>query len=228
LKGVLELSPLKRWTPQQALQHPFITQKPFTGPFQPDSQIIPHSPAIQSENGNSISFYKKRKKDTYIHHLGNHGKSKMRRRTQSMGYAIPPGQLQIVAQKMEGQTPTSKYDKRQEYSKKPPSESYRHRHTRSQGDYIGYITPDDDDNKSNRRVVKIAQQVRVRTGSHESYRVQQDNNLTIDGRVKINTRKIHAGEAAGGLLMMRHQDDAAAVTASKPPSKRLSDTFKIF
>lgn len=39
LYGVLELNPLKRWTPQQALQHPFITQKPFTGPFQPDAQL---------------------------------------------------------------------------------------------------------------------------------------------------------------------------------------------
>lgn len=41
LYGVLELNPLKRWTPQQALQHPFITQKPFTGPFKPDDQIKP-------------------------------------------------------------------------------------------------------------------------------------------------------------------------------------------
>lgn len=39
LYGVLELNPLKRWTPQQALQHPFITQKLFTGPFKPDGQI---------------------------------------------------------------------------------------------------------------------------------------------------------------------------------------------
>lgn len=39
LYGVLELNPLKRWTPQQALQHPFITQKPYTGPFKPDDQI---------------------------------------------------------------------------------------------------------------------------------------------------------------------------------------------
>lgn len=41
LRGVLELNPLKRWTPQQALQHPFITQKKFTGPFQPDGYIKP-------------------------------------------------------------------------------------------------------------------------------------------------------------------------------------------
>ena len=28
-------NPSTRWTPQQALQHPFITQQRFTGPFQP-------------------------------------------------------------------------------------------------------------------------------------------------------------------------------------------------
>ena len=31
LLGVLDLDPDSRWTPSQALQHPFITQAPFTG-----------------------------------------------------------------------------------------------------------------------------------------------------------------------------------------------------
>ncbi|CAK0783935.1 hypothetical protein CVIRNUC_007138 [Coccomyxa viridis] len=35
LLGVLDLDPSTRWTPRQALQHPFITQQRFTGPFQP-------------------------------------------------------------------------------------------------------------------------------------------------------------------------------------------------
>lgn len=35
LLGILDLDPDSRWTPSQALQHPFITQAPFTGPFQP-------------------------------------------------------------------------------------------------------------------------------------------------------------------------------------------------
>ena len=30
-----DLDPSTRWTPRQALQHPFITQQRFTGPFQP-------------------------------------------------------------------------------------------------------------------------------------------------------------------------------------------------
>ena len=35
LSGLLRYNPLQRWTPQQALQHPFITQKAFLGPFNP-------------------------------------------------------------------------------------------------------------------------------------------------------------------------------------------------
>ena len=31
LLGILDLDPDSRWTPSQALQHPFITQAPFTG-----------------------------------------------------------------------------------------------------------------------------------------------------------------------------------------------------
>lgn len=33
--GLLNLNPLERWNPYQAMQHPFITGKPFIGPFQP-------------------------------------------------------------------------------------------------------------------------------------------------------------------------------------------------
>lgn len=35
LKGVLNISPLERWTPQEALQHPFITEEPWTGHWAP-------------------------------------------------------------------------------------------------------------------------------------------------------------------------------------------------
>ncbi|DBB16346.1 TPA: hypothetical protein ACH3X3_014644 [Trebouxia sp. C0006] len=35
LLGILDLDPTCRWSPKQALQHPFITQALFTGPFQP-------------------------------------------------------------------------------------------------------------------------------------------------------------------------------------------------
>ncbi|KAJ3351731.1 dual specificity protein kinase yak1 [Kappamyces sp. JEL0680] len=40
LSGMLRLNPLERWTPQQAAQHPFITQKPFLEPFVPMSNAV--------------------------------------------------------------------------------------------------------------------------------------------------------------------------------------------
>lgn len=45
--GLLNLSPLERWSPQQARTHPFITQQKFTGPFQPrmDLKVSSRSPA---------------------------------------------------------------------------------------------------------------------------------------------------------------------------------------
>ncbi|KAK9828495.1 hypothetical protein WJX72_000356 [[Myrmecia] bisecta] len=46
LLGVLDLDPATRWSPLQALQHPFITGAPFTGPFQPAPD--PHMPARES------------------------------------------------------------------------------------------------------------------------------------------------------------------------------------
>lgn len=38
LKGTLNLNPLERWTPQEALMHPFITGKPFTGTWAPPTR----------------------------------------------------------------------------------------------------------------------------------------------------------------------------------------------
>lgn len=35
IRGLLCLNPIERWSPLQASQHPFITGKPFTGPFTP-------------------------------------------------------------------------------------------------------------------------------------------------------------------------------------------------
>ena len=43
LAGVLDLDPAERWTPRQALLHPFITGEAWTGFFQP--QADPHTPA---------------------------------------------------------------------------------------------------------------------------------------------------------------------------------------
>lgn len=37
-----DTDPLTRWTPRQALQHPYITRAPFIGPFQPPPEPHPH------------------------------------------------------------------------------------------------------------------------------------------------------------------------------------------
>jgi hypothetical protein len=44
LSGLLRLNPLERWTPQQASQHPFITQKPFLEPYVPNRYVAQPQP----------------------------------------------------------------------------------------------------------------------------------------------------------------------------------------
>jgi hypothetical protein len=46
LMGLLRFNPLQRWTPQQALQHPYITQKPFVEQYNPLNRSAPPSPLI--------------------------------------------------------------------------------------------------------------------------------------------------------------------------------------
>ncbi|ORX47222.1 kinase-like protein [Hesseltinella vesiculosa] len=60
LYGLLELNPLKRWTPQQARYHPFVTGEPFVEPYDPNqlrlssvstltSQQHPHRSSITDD-----------------------------------------------------------------------------------------------------------------------------------------------------------------------------------
>lgn len=46
LKGLVNFDPSKRWTPRQAAQHPFVTEEPFTGSFQPPAET-PRPPIHQ-------------------------------------------------------------------------------------------------------------------------------------------------------------------------------------
>lgn len=39
VRGLLNINPLERWSPQQAKLHPFITQQKFTGPFVPPMNL---------------------------------------------------------------------------------------------------------------------------------------------------------------------------------------------
>ncbi|CAI4034288.1 hypothetical protein SMKI_10G0740 [Saccharomyces mikatae IFO 1815] len=50
LGGVLNLNPLERWTPQQAMLHPFITKQEFTGEWFPPGSSLP-GPSEKHDNG---------------------------------------------------------------------------------------------------------------------------------------------------------------------------------
>ncbi|KAJ7287843.1 kinase-like domain-containing protein [Mycena rebaudengoi] len=50
-QGLLNLSPVTRWTPQQARLHPFITGEKFTKPFQPDGLTQQQSSGSGSGGG---------------------------------------------------------------------------------------------------------------------------------------------------------------------------------
>ncbi|CEP13096.1 hypothetical protein [Parasitella parasitica] len=225
LKGVLELNPLKRWTPHQAMQHPFITQKPFTGPFRPDDQI-----KLSLTTSDSL---------TNLDAANDKPKSNLRqnrRRAESMGKPTAPEQIQSIANKI--QSPINKYPKetqqqqqqqqqqQESYSNQLLSDAYRQRNTRSQGDYIGLLPPEVPTSAIKERKVKISPQIKVRTGSHESIRAPPTDGQTVRGKsdssnTKYNVRKAHAGEAAGGLLMMRRDDgDDRGSQASTSITKR--------
>eukprot|EP00002_Diphylleia_rotans_P004357 TRINITY_DN13189_c0_g1_i1.p1 TRINITY_DN13189_c0_g1~~TRINITY_DN13189_c0_g1_i1.p1 ORF type:complete len:984 (-),score=170.12 TRINITY_DN13189_c0_g1_i1:881-3832(-) len=58
LTGVLCIDPSARWKPSQAREHPFITGKEFTGPFQPsppEKPKKPHSLAVKDLNFHDAS-----------------------------------------------------------------------------------------------------------------------------------------------------------------------------
>ncbi|RCH99151.1 dual specificity protein kinase yak1 [Rhizopus azygosporus] len=218
LYGVLELNPLKRWTPQQALQHPFITQQPFTGPFKPDAHIPVPSAST------SIDVATK---------AGDKPLNSVRKRSESMNKPTAPEQIKAVAQEIHH--PIAKYPKEKASSQDSSQESspeYRLRHARSQGDYIGLLPPDMSKYnglQDDMRHVKISSQVKVRTGSHDSLKTPPGNGQTVrgamdGGKLKLaNVRKAHAGEAAGGLLMMRQKENP-----KKDVSKtRLTDAFRL-
>ncbi|KAI8379833.1 kinase-like domain-containing protein [Choanephora cucurbitarum] len=191
LYGVLELNPLKRWTPQQALQHPFITQKPFTGPFVPDEYI--------ESKATSSSF-----------------------NSESMGKPTAPEQIQMLAEQIQHTSSISKHKAEPISAQEPVSDAYRQRNTRSQGDYVGLVAPHPEIKKSQpeqQKKVKIAPQIKLRRGSHDSVRIPPHDGQTvrsvIDGKTTklSHARKVHAGEAAGGLLMMRQLDKAPSTSS---------------
>ena len=65
VRGLLNINPLERWSPQQAKLHPFITQQKFTGPFVPPmnlkSSSLNRSPAPGTQQQQQAEAYSKQR-----------------------------------------------------------------------------------------------------------------------------------------------------------------------
>lgn len=65
VRGLLTISPLERWSPQQAKLHPFITQQKYTGPFVPPmnlkSSSLNRSPAPGTQQQQQAAELSKQK-----------------------------------------------------------------------------------------------------------------------------------------------------------------------
>jgi hypothetical protein len=52
LQGILQIDPENRWTPWQALQHPFMTDQPFMGSFTPPPEPREFAPNAHHQSSN--------------------------------------------------------------------------------------------------------------------------------------------------------------------------------
>ncbi|KAH8598311.1 kinase-like domain-containing protein [Bisporella sp. PMI_857] len=74
VRGLLNINPLERWSPQQAKMHPFITQQKYTGPFVPPmnlkSSSINRSPAPgtqQQQQAEALSKQRAQASQSQVH-----------------------------------------------------------------------------------------------------------------------------------------------------------------
>lgn len=79
VRGLLNINPLERWSPQQAKLHPFITQQKFTGPFVPPmnlkSSSINRSPAPgtqQQQQAEALSKQRAQAAQAQVHSSQSH------------------------------------------------------------------------------------------------------------------------------------------------------------
>ncbi|TAQ86782.1 hypothetical protein B7494_g4903 [Chlorociboria aeruginascens] len=79
VRGLLNINPLERWSPQQAKLHPFITQQKYTGPFVPPmnlkSSSINRSPAPgtqQQQQAEALSKQRAQAAQAQAHTVQSH------------------------------------------------------------------------------------------------------------------------------------------------------------
>ncbi|KAG7717715.1 hypothetical protein KL949_002989 [Ogataea haglerorum] len=63
LHGILNLNPLERWTPHEAILHPFITEQPFNGFWNPPSKTIGFSGG--SGSGTSLDAVRRQRSKSF-------------------------------------------------------------------------------------------------------------------------------------------------------------------
>lgn len=88
VRGLLNINPLERWSPQQAKLHPFITQQKFTGPFVPPmnlkSSSLNRSPAPGTHQQQQAEAMSKQRAQA--------AQASATSATQGAYAAMPPGQ----------------------------------------------------------------------------------------------------------------------------------------
>lgn len=162
LQGLLELNPLKRWTPQQARHHPFVTGQPFTEPYNPNNlarkqgSVVKKSikpTTLPTTQGGSSS---KSQSATLIGELpptketikpASDGESASRRpRAQSMNAPTLPSQMHNLILDMQAHPIAEHHPATQPAQPRDTSDMnqgwYKNRHARSQGDLVGLLSPE--------------------------------------------------------------------------------------
>ena len=99
VRGLLNINPLERWSPQQAKLHPFITQQKFTGPFVPPmnlkSSSINRSPAPgtqQQQQAEALSKQRAQAAQAQVHTAQAHSAAQAQ-----YGAGMPSGQYPPAA-----------------------------------------------------------------------------------------------------------------------------------
>jgi len=99
VRGLLNINPLERWSPQQAKLHPFITQQKFTGPFVPPmnlkSSSINRSPAPgtqQQQQAEALSKQRAQAAQAQVAQVQAHTAAQVQAAQMPYSPGVPTGQ----------------------------------------------------------------------------------------------------------------------------------------
>ncbi|KAG0168819.1 dual specificity protein kinase yak1 [Apophysomyces sp. BC1034] len=168
LKGLLELNPLKRWSPQEARYHPFVTGEIFTEPYKPElhmklamTRADTGQRSVASSSDTVVARHELQQPPNAMHSVetataaakqwpGHRHAVHARPRAQSMNAPTVPNPMQELANDMQAQA-ILENDNHEKQSAKEDGDGasheqrvgwYKHRHARSQGNLIGLLPPE--------------------------------------------------------------------------------------